>query len=70
MKKKKKAKPLNHFYSTTHTRARYAEAEFEQYGTEYDVQRLVEQAGEVLEARKALEWLRANAEVTVLPPVK
>lgn len=47
-----------------------AKAEFEQYGTEYDVQRLVEQAGEVIEARKALEWLRAHAEVTVLPPVK
>ena len=47
-----------------------AKAEFEQYGTEYDVQRLVQQAGEVIEARKALEWLREHAEITVLPPVK
>uniref|UniRef100_A0A7S0SNE3 peptidylprolyl isomerase n=1 Tax=Mantoniella antarctica TaxID=81844 RepID=A0A7S0SNE3_9CHLO len=47
-----------------------AKAEFEQYGTEYDVQRLVAQAGEVLEARKALTWLREHATITVLPPVK
>ena len=47
-----------------------AKQEFEQYGTEYDVQRLVQQAGEVIEARKALEWLREHAEITVLPPVK
>ena len=46
-----------------------AKEEFEQYGTEYDVQRLVEQAGETIEARKSLEWLRANAEVVVNPPV-
>ena len=47
-----------------------AKAEFEQYGTEYDVQRLVQQAGEVIEARKALEWLREHTEITVMPPVK
>jgi len=29
----------------------------------------VEQAGETIEARKSLEWLRANAEITVTPPV-
>jgi trigger factor len=46
-----------------------AKQEFEKYGTEYDVQRLVEQAGETIEARKSLEWLRANAEITVTPPV-
>ena len=45
-----------------------AKEEFERYGTEYDVQRLVEQAGETIEARKSLEWLRANAEITVKPP--
>jgi FKBP-type peptidyl-prolyl cis-trans isomerase (trigger factor) len=45
-----------------------AKQEFEKYGTEYDVQRLVEQAGETIEARKSLEWLRANATVEVLPP--
>ena len=45
-----------------------AKEEFERYGTEYDVQRLVEQAGEAIEARKSMEWLRAHAEVTVLPP--
>lgn len=46
-----------------------AKKEFEEYGTEYDVQRLVQQAGEAIEARKSIEWLRKNAEVTVLPPV-
>ena len=46
-----------------------AKEEFERYGTEYDVQRLVEQAGEAIEARKSIEWLRNNAEITVLPPV-
>jgi FKBP-type peptidyl-prolyl cis-trans isomerase (trigger factor) len=46
-----------------------AKEEFERYGTEYDVQKLVEQAGETIEARKSLEWLRANAEVVVNPPV-
>jgi trigger factor len=46
-----------------------AKEEFERYGTEYDVQRLVEQAGETIEARKSVEWLRANAEITVKPPV-
>ena len=45
-----------------------AKEEFERYGTEYDVQRLVEQAGETIEARKSLEWLRANAEIVVKPP--
>lgn len=46
-----------------------AKEEFERYGTEYDVQRLVEQAGEAIEARKSIEWLRNNAEITILPPV-
>ena len=46
-----------------------AKEEFERYGTEYDVQKLVEQAGETIEARKSVEWLRANAEVVVNPPV-
>ena len=45
-----------------------AKEEFERYGTEYDVQRLVEQAGEAIEARKSMEWLRTHADVTVLPP--
>ena len=45
-----------------------AKEEFEAYGTEYDVQRLVEQAGEAIEARKSMEWLRTHADVTVLPP--
>ena len=38
-----------------------AKEEFERYGTEYDVQKLVEQAGETIDARKSVEWLRANA---------
>ena len=45
-----------------------AKEEFERYGTEYDVQRLGEQAGEAIEARKSMEWLRTHADVTVLPP--
>ena len=47
-----------------------AKEEFEAYGTEYDVQRLVEQAGEAIEARKSMEWLRTHADVTVLPPAE
>ena len=45
-----------------------AKEEFERYGTEYDVQRLVEQAGEVIEARKSLDWLREHATITIAPP--
>ena len=32
------------------------------------MQRLVEQAGEVIEARKSLDWLREHATITIAPP--
>ncbi|MCO5599743.1 hypothetical protein L7F22_053850 [Adiantum nelumboides] len=41
-----------------------AEADFKQFNQEYDKDRLVEQAQELLEGAKVLEWLVANSDIS------
>ena len=42
-------------------------AGFEQYGQEYDRERLMEQVTQQIEGRKAMDWMLANLEISVLP---
>lgn len=43
-----------------------AEADFKQFNQEYDQERVVEQAKELLEGAKVLDWLMENADITYM----
>lgn len=47
-----------------------AEDEFKQMGEEFDQEKLLEQAQELLKGKRVLEWLKSNSNVVVNPYVK
>jgi trigger factor len=50
------------------TEVENAIAEFKRYNQEYDEERVKEQAQELLEGQKVLDWLKEHAEITYVTP--
>lgn len=50
------------------TEVENAIAEFKRYNQEYDEERVKEQAKELLEGQKVLDWLKEHAEITYVTP--